>query len=1195
MTGRALTLPDAAARAAISTALDETLIVEAAAGTGKTTELVGRIVTIVAEGRAKVDEIVAVTFTEKAAGELKLRLRERLDRARAGITDAERRGRLDRALTGLEEAHVSTIHGFCADLLRERPVEASVDPLFDVLTEASSARMFDEAFGRWLQEQLADPPEGVRRALRRSAFGGDDGPIDRLRKAAWDLAQWRDFTGPWTRPPFDRRAAIDRLLIDLHDLAALTRTPSARNDPLHAATEPVRRLSEEILLQRSSGEEEGAADYDGFEAALVDLSRDRTLANARTGRGAFFSDGVSRDGVLEARAALKTGLEQFRMDADADLAALLQQELRGAIERYDELKARAGALDFLDLLLGARNLVRDNAHVRRGFQSRFKRIFVDEFQDTDPLQAEILLLLAADDERETDWRRARPRPGTLFLVGDPKQSIYRFRRADVGVYREVCDRLTGLGARLVHLNTSFRSVPEIQACVNAAFAPVMTDDPVTLQAPYVPLARYRPAIPDQPAIVALPVPEPYKWRYVTAGAIEHSLPAAVAAFVEWVLRKSRWMVTERSGEAPVPVTAKHVCLLFRRFISWQQDVTRPYVEALEARGIAHVLVGGKAFHEREEVEAIRAALAAIEWPDDELSVFAALRGPFFAVPDEVLLEWAHRFGTRTADTFRRFAFHPFRVPAVFEGELPDDLEPLRPIANALGLMKRLHTRRNYVPVSETLHDLLAATRAHVGLALRRGGEQALANAFHIAELARQFELNGGISFRGFVEELRVAADTAQAAEAPILEEDSDGVRMMTVHKAKGLEFPIVILADLTCKLSRAEAGRWIEPDRHLCALKLGGWAPRDLLLHSAEEASRDRAEGERLAYVAATRARDILVVPTVGDEVFDGGWLDPLMPAIYPSPDRRRDPSAAPGCPAFASKDSVLTRPDGDPARPGTVAPGRFEFAGTAVQPPAPTIERRPPNPEHRGPDTYHVVWWDPHDLALDAPHPGGLRRDDLIAKDGDQAGVERRLGAYRAWQADRAAAIARARVPSIVVHTATALAHDRTPARLPGDPEAVDVIDLPRPPGRPFGPRFGSLVHATLATAALDADPDTIALVARTQGRILLADEPEIQAAAEAVRRVHSHPLFDRVRAASRAGRCSRECPVLWRAPDGSMIEGTVDVVFEEDGVLTILDFKTDREPSDLKVQYERQLGLYCRAFAALRECVVRGVLVRM
>ena len=217
--------------------------------------------------------------------------------------------------------------------------------------------------------------------------------------------------------------------------------------------------------------------------------------------------------------------------------------------------------------------------------------------------------------------------------------------------------------------------------------------------------------------------------------------------------------------------------------------------------------------------------------------------------------------------------------------------------------------REWGGASGVLHELLRATRAHVGFALRIGGEQALANVLHVAELARQYQLGGGISFRGFVEELRVAADTAQAAEAPILEEDSDGVRMMTVHKAKGLEFPIVILVDLTCKLSRPEAGRWIDPAGQVCAIKLAGWAPTDLLLHGGIEAARDRAEGQRLAYVAATRARDVLIVPAIGDEVYDGGWLDPLMPAVYPSLSDRRKPAAAVGCPAFPSKDTVPDTP----------------------------------------------------------------------------------------------------------------------------------------------------------------------------------------------------------------------------------------------------------------------------------------------
>ena len=402
------------------------------------------------------------------------------------------------------------------------------------------------------------------------------------------------------------------------------------------------------------------------------------------------------------------------------------------------------------------------------------------------------------------------------------------------------------------------------------------------------------------------------------------------------------------------------------------------MEALEARGIPHVLVGGRAFHEREEVEALRAALTAIEWPDDELSVFATLRGPFFAIGDEELLEWAHHFGRRTGDRFNRGSFHPFRVPRVFDENTPArDRAPQADRRSALAaaapapaseLCSEPGVRRsafgdrpkaNVLPertsggVSGTLQELLTATRAHVGFALRTGGEQALANVLHIAELARQYEMGGGISFRGFVDELRLAAETAQASEAPILEEDSDGVRMMTVHKAKGLEFPVVILADLTCKLSRPDAGRWIDPTGSLCALKLGGWAPTDLLRHGYEEAERDKAEGQRLAYVAATRARDILVVPTIGDEVYEGGWLDPLMPAIYPSLIGRVTQAPGPGCPAFPFQglgaDETRRRSrQADDCRSGDVC--LWKLRAVSQVPNAERPERRTPNAERRTP-----------------------------------------------------------------------------------------------------------------------------------------------------------------------------------------------------------------------------------------------------
>jgi ATP-dependent helicase/nuclease subunit A len=1164
-------LPDADARHLIANALDDTLVVEAAAGTGKTTELVKRILRILSTGRAEVRNIVAVTFTEKAAGELKLRLREALEKERTGA-EGEVKDRLDAALAGLEEAHVSTIHGFCAELLRERPVEARVDPLFTVLTEGQAERLFDEGFSSWIQIQLANPPDGVRRALRRSVwtgFGGGgsrpDGPIDRLRRAAWELAQWRDFRAPWMREPFAREQDIDRLIGELHGIAALTDKPSYARDYLFLDTAPARYLSQEISLHQSFGH----VDYDGWEARLVDLSRDRNFSKARHGRGPGYKQGVPRAAVIEALDRFRNELDLFRMNADADLAGALQQELFAAVDRYEELKARAGSLDFLDLLLKARDLVRGDANVRRGFQDRFTHIFVDEFQDTDPLQAEILLLLAAADPAATDWRTVAPVPGRLFIVGDPKQSIYRFRRADVGIYRDVGARLEACGAALVKLTTSFRSVPGIQACVNAAFEPVMTGDAFTLQAEYVPLAPFRSDLKHQPAVIALPVPEPYGTRNISAVAIERSLPDATGAFIDWLVNESKWKVTERTGDKPVPIAARHICILFRRFISFGEDVTMPYVQALEARGVRQVLVGGKTFHDREEVETIRAALAAIEWPDDELSVFATLRGSLFAIGDEELLDWKGRYRQ----------FHPFRID-------PDAraVSHFQPIVEALETLRALHRRRNYLPVADTIQKLLQATRAHVGLVLRPAGEQALANVLHVAELARQYEAGGGISFRGFVEELRIAAETAQAAEAPILEEGSDGVRLMTVHKAKGLEFPVVILADVTCKLARAEAGRWIDAASNLCALKIGGWAPRDLLLHDAEEASRDRAEAERLAYVAATRARDLLVVPTIGDGPYEGGWLDPLTRAVYPPDAERRTPQIAAGVPPFRSKDSVLNRPEGDPARPTTVAPGAYTHQHSAL------------STQHPALSTQHsVVWWDPSILHLHASSSFGLRREDLIVRDGDMFAVEDRMSDYQKWREERERLVREGSVETLRVQTATAWAADAAKAGIDeaiAASASIEVIQLPGAGGRPKGPRFGTLVHAVLAIVPLDADEITIERSAEVQGRLLDAPKDEMAAAAAVVQSVLRHELMARARAGANL---RRETPVTWTQRDGMLIEGVLDLAFDEAEITTVVDFKTDHELSAGEARYRAQLQKYVDAVSAATARPARGVLFRV
>ena len=1113
-------LVDAEARRRIRGDLDTTFIVEAAAGTGKTSELVARIVAVVRAGRATLARVVAVTFTDKAAGEMKLRLRGELERARGGDATPEERQRLDGAMAELEVARVGTIHSVCADLLRERPLEARVDPLFELAADPEDARILGEAFEGWFQGALASPPEGVSRILRRFD------PRGLLLGAAERLVEHRDYPGPWRRDRFDRLGAMDAVVDALRGLAPLAARADRPQSTLGQSLALLARFTDELGRREAVR----GRDHDGLEAELRSLARKREWS--WRGSGDRYGVDLPRAVVLERRDAVKAQLDAFLARADADLAACLREELRPVVAAYERGKTRAGRLDFLDLLIRARDLLRDDAGVRAEMQARFTHIFVDEAQDIDPLQVEILTLLGGGV------------PGKLFLVGDPKQSIYRFRRADVLLYQAVKAELVAGGAEVLHLQTSFRAAPSIQSLVNAAFAPRMQGGG---QAAYVPLRPFRADLPAQPAVVALPVPRPYGKNGVANYQIERSYPDAVAAFVDDLVRRLGWTVTERDrpGER-VRVEPRHVGLLFRRFQTFGEDLTRPYVRALEARRIPHVLVGGRSFHEREEVMALRNALLAIERPDDELSVFAALRGPTFALGDDALLAFRRAHGT----------LHPVRWI-----EPRAELDELTaPVAEALAVLGRLHRARNRRPIAETIARLLAETRAHAGIAIWPAGEQALANVLRVLDLARRFEAAGATSFRAFCDRISDDAARGEAADAPVVEEGTEGVRIMTVHRAKGLELPVVILCDPTAALIGGLPSRHVIPERRVWLEPLAGCTPTELLENADEVRRRDEEEGVRLAYVAATRARDLLVVPVVGDEERPG-WLEALHDAVHPEPRRRRQPGVASGCPSFGD-DSVVERPLALPIdASGAVKPGAHA----------------PRAGEHV------VVWWDPFALRLDVVNDVGLRQHRMLEAD-DGGSAEAGVRAHDTWQAERKLALERGGRASVVV---------RVPSDLDADPAAASVPVLAttlRRTDRPHGKRFGALVHAVLAVVELDAGAEAVRVLAAAQARLVGAPDEEIAAAADAVLAALAHPLLGRAGAASEL---RREAPVYHREPDGALLEGVVDLAFREPDGWTVVDFKTDVELAGAGTRHAAQVAGYVRAVAAATGEPVRGVIL--
>ncbi|MCB9898546.1 MAG: UvrD-helicase domain-containing protein [Planctomycetes bacterium] len=1188
VTPRAAPVPrepaDAPARRRIREDLATTFFVEAAAGTGKTTALVGRLLALLETGTSTLDRIAAVTFTEKAAGEMKLRLRTEIERARREGSD---RARLDAALETLEVAHISTIHGLCGEILRGHPIEAGVDPLFVVAAQDEADALLALAFDRWFERVLDAPPEGVLRVLRREAGRKDGGPREALFDAVKRLADGRHLDASWRTEPFARGAVLDELVARLSALAALAPRAKSDKDWLARNLAEFGTFLDELRLQESVR----GRDHDALERDLGKLLLPWG-AHWHWKGSREYGDGLDRDAIVAERDAFKNDLEAALAASEAGLAALLQAELQPVLAAYAELKLRAGRLDFLDLLLRTRDLLRDDAIVRARLQRAFTHVFVDEFQDTDPLQAEILLLLTADDPAQSDPRRAVPRAGALFVVGDPKQSIYRFRGADMALYEETKARLVPRSAELLTLSTSFRARPAIQRAVNAAFAPLL--DGNDGQAGWVPLEPWRADVTTRPSVIALPVPKPYgRWGKVYKKNVEDSLPPAVGAFLDWLVHDSGWTV-EDDGEL-VPIRPRHVCLLFRRFQSWGGDVTRGYVRALEERRLPHVLVGGRSFHEREEVSALRAALSAVEWPDDELSVFATLRGPFFALGDDALLVWRATHGR----------LHPLRRVAV---DAEDAL--LAPVAEALAVLRALHRGRNRRPVAHTLSLLLSAVRAHAGIAIWPTGEQSLANVLRVQDIARRFERRGASSFRAFVERLEDDAERGVALEAPPVEEGTEGVRIMTVHAAKGLEFPVVVLCDPTCHATGRHPTRHVDAARGLRVEMLCGCSPLELLEAAEIERLRDAQESQRLAYVAATRARELLVVPALGD----GGaysdeacWLDGLDPALRPQREARRKAAAAPGCPGFGD-DSVLERPQevGD-ANDG-VKPGL-----------------------HRAVSGGHdVVWWDPAALKLDAEAAVGLRQETILMAGEDRLAVDEGARAHAAWQAERVAT--RGGRPSVRAAPVTSLA-ERTArdtadagaalvppadagvlfaaarARWRADAEAADATtravqralrDVPevevhevagRLQRRPSGRRFGSLVHAVLATVDLRAASDAISAAARLQGRLLDASAAEIEAAAASVVRALAH---DVLRAAARADALRRETPMHLRLPDGTVAEGVVDLAYRDALGWTVVDFKTDAVLDDeRRASYATQVRLYARAVGEATGERARGLLL--
>ncbi len=831
--------------------LGKSFLLEAGAGTGKTSVLLDRVAEIL-KTEVPLEDVAVITFTEKAAGELKLRLRKKIEEMLATSGPTTKWGaHLRRSLESLDRASVGTIHSFAASLLRERPVEAGVDPRFTVADELTASMLMDQTWERWLEQEMA----------------GGDGPLARALRLGVTLAQTRALAFAITENRDVELAAApegDAGLVQARDV-------------ILAGIEQLRRLSASCVDEDDAGRLQ-IAELELRAPALAAGKGDRLLTllqrlplKSTAGNQKNWQPASILAKVKSMVAELAAGREQICRRARTMLAHELALWLRdGFSQAYRRAKEDQRLLDFTDLLVICRNMLRDNSAARVAFQERFKSLLLDEFQDTDPLQAEIAFLLAADDPQQRDWRCVSVKPGKLFVVGDPKQSIYRFRRADIEIYNETLALIERSGGVTREgLTENFRTVPTVVAWVNEVFGKLIG---ATHEDPYQPAyARIEPsrAEPDRTRalggeissrVILLMPPGAGGMVEMNARQVRLEEARHVIALAKTAVREA-WPVCPKDSAPARPIQYSDIALLFRASTAYEA-----YEETLRAAQVPYRLVSGKRFYLRSEMRALQAVVSAIESPHDPLAVVSALRCPIFGHSDEELLSYKAGGGDWI---YTR------------EGEAR-----ATPFEKSFELLRRLHARRNRRPAAASLEELFEETGALSLFYLKADGDQRAANLLKAIDLARTHETSGVATFGSFARWLAgMAASEREEGEAPLVEEAEggpqsdagdgaiDAVRIYTVHKAKGLEFPMVILCD-TAGQSKDEAPACVvdrsarDPGHRAEPRMEFRFGPAQARFESAgyteaaeRETRRLTAERQRLFYVAATRARDYLIIP----------------------------------------------------------------------------------------------------------------------------------------------------------------------------------------------------------------------------------------------------------------------------------------------------------------------------------------------
>jgi ATP-dependent helicase/nuclease subunit A len=833
-------LSDSRDRLLAETTWDRNVVVVAGAGTGKTTILVNRILNLLLRepNPLPITEIVALTFTNKAAAEMKQRLRVQLVRLTEQTDDliatfrtryhisAEQVG--ERARTALEEmekAQIGTLHSFAAHLLRLHPLESEIDPSFQEDDGSRFKELFHSCWGRWLDDELGSA--GAQHDRWRRVLAGttlDD--LQRFTAAlAGDLVDIEEL---------ERQCRLFTLEGAVHDWVAAAH---GRAVTLLAAQDRSKRRKAEQML--AAALQSLALLLEHGPPGLLHVSQDeRAVLEKDLGKAPAGWDELA---FHEAASIISLAQQLLMVDQSyfQEVVTLVQPFLQQVRREF----LSSGWISFDGLLARTKTLLRDHPAVRARIKQTYQAILVDEFQDTDPVQYEIILYLGERaNSYRTAWHDVELEPGKLFIVGDPKQSIYAFRRADIEAFERVVEKIRTGGGVVYSLVTNFRSDRAVLDVVNNVFDRLFqpTDHVQPANEPLTARPQRKPEVSVAGA----------QLRLVTPGEDdeEFDVQAATRAEAEAL---ARWLkeellpgttVTDRDRREG-PLQPGHIALIFRKLTQAQV-----YLDALRRYDIAYITDGEKHFYRRQEVIDLVNLLRVIDNPHDTIALVGILRSPLGGMTDRDLLDlqegegldyqqrdWLSIWNHPQAGMVRRL----YEVLAELH-----QLAPLRPVPGAIDLIF------NRLPVLE-----LAAASLH--------GEQAVANLRKIREIAEELADRPHLTLTGFVDLMMTrVSEQPDEAESTLAEESLDAVRVLTIHKAKGLEFPVVILPGLHQGSKNPRKGPSIHHDwsSRCYSLQMGGRLNLGAVLVEMKMAAREEAEQRRLLYVGMTRARDLLVL-----------------------------------------------------------------------------------------------------------------------------------------------------------------------------------------------------------------------------------------------------------------------------------------------------------------------------------------------